>query len=236
MTYKVIQTEKIIEGVSSILNERGIEHTTHHRKYGAHGPLRVARKEYVCIDLKGLDTTILGDGVTPQLRLYTSHDKSAAFRIMLGAFRWVCWNGLSCGEFAYSQRVIHRIGPTADSKLGEIPDRINGAIDFLQGEFVELMEDTTSAIITDEQAIQIIGSLHLSDAIKRRAIWCHFHPRRTGDISHQNNLWGLWNNVNESIREKSRRGSDAVGMTASFKPMADNDKVLNDIIILNSAA
>lgn len=232
MTYKTIETQAIVESVTDLLNIRNIEHDVFQRHYGLPG----SGKEYVCINLKGMDTTILGDGVTPQLRMYTSHDKSAAFRIMLGAFRWVCWNGLSCGDFAYSQRVIHRVGPTADSKLGEIPERVSGAIDFLQGEFVELVEDTASAAITDEQAIDIIGSLHLSDAVKRRAIWCHYNPRRTGDISHKNNLWGLWNNVNESIREKSRRGADMHGITNSFKPMADNDKILSDIIILNDAA
>jgi len=214
-TYKIINVADINNNqIVPVLEDRGINFKLDHRRYGH-------AKEYLCYTLTDLEMQVNGDLVTPQLRVYTANDGTAAFRIMLGCIRFVCWNGLSAGDFLYSQRVVHRVGPTADSKLAEISNRIDGALDYLTNDFNAELNEVSGVPLTDEQAIQVIGSLPVSDSVKRRAIWCHFNPRRSADAL-QKNLWGVWNNVNEALREKSK------GFTAVSK----NDSLLTDITAL----
>lgn len=221
-TYQLIETSDLITKTVDILNEQGLPYRAHRASFGPEDK----RKDHIIIDLPSLTNTVLGDEVIPQIRVLNSYDKSAACRIMLGAFRMVCFNGLAFGDFLYSQRIVHRTGPTADSKLDSFPEMLHNSLIVLQSDWKDEVEELASKQLDVEQQIQVIGSLPVSDGVKHRAINRTFFPRRKADQHHQGNLWGLWNNVNESLREKSR-GESAVKA---------NDKLLEDIIILAEAA
>lgn len=216
MTYKHISTQEIDSEISKALQEMGQSFTSNAYSWGG------GKKERLVYDLYGLGVKVDGDMVTPQIHVSTANDGSGAFRINLGLLRWLCENGLQAGDFLYSQRVVHREGPTAESKLAEMPDRIYSAVQALRSGFFDEVRAYGEAQITDEQAYQIIGSLPVSKRVRDQAIYHHARPRRSGDWRNTPNLWMLWNNVNESLREKSK----------GFTAVKQNDRLMSDIAAL----
>lgn len=211
--FKRIETESVLSAVEKAIEDQGLSF----RKVS-----RRADINYYVYHFEDLNTEINGDMVTPSLRIINNNDQKTAFRIMTGCLRWVCMNGLSAGDLFYSQRIIHREGQTFDDKLHDIPFRVAASLDYLQNHFKDDIESMSQTIELD-QAIQIIGNLKVPDKVKRKALYHLFYPRRSEDAQHNLNLWGLWNNVNESLREKSG------GTKAAIKT---NDQLLSDIKIL----
>lgn len=234
-TYKFIDTTDVHLDIANAMHKHGLEFTTDYKKFGKvrHNVTEkwgeefiTPRQEYIAYKVTNRTVYVNGDEINPVLWFRNSYDKTLSAQLMLGAWRRACWNGCVLGELTFRQRIIHRTGPTADAKLAELPSQIDDAIAALLGDGIGAMEDMAATSITDEQAVQVIGSLNVSDSVKRQALYRYLvQPRREADRLQQGNLWGLWNVVNEALRDKSK-GHAAVQA---------NVKLMDDINILAAA-
>lgn len=201
-TYTRIDSSSIDTVISSELESRGIEFTRalQHR-VGTRNT-----KHCIVYTLHSVEGLRFGDSrVTPQIYVFNSYQKESALTILVGFLRAVCSNGMVVGEDTFSTRIIHRTGPTLSRKVNEIQTGIAAAIDFINsGELQRLTDDLYDTEITVDQGISIISSLPVPKRAREDAlaIWTEARYRRYEDS--ENNVWSLWNIVNECMRTRSR--------------------------------
>jgi len=161
------------------------------------------------------------DGLLPQITVINSTDKSSAFKIVGGVFRLVCTNGLVAGQIFDQERIIHRQGPTFERKYDSLPDRIVALIEdtvVAAQEFQELAEQQ----LTEERMIQVAGNITMSKAAKTKTIAAILLPETRREADRGNNVWTLFNLINENLRKYSS--------TTAYTE--HNDKLLENIQLL----
>lgn len=219
MSYQPINTNEIKLQLSNIFNNMGLQHYLTENKFNS--------RDILIYQFPSFNTIVNTDGITPTLRLLNSHDGSMAFRIMVGCIRWVCTNGLAAGDMLYSQRIIHTAGPTLDQKLNDLPNQVAAALHYLQYEFADDIADLVNINLSENQSINIIGNLNVPKKVKDTSIFRLYKPRRQEDYTQQHTVWGLLNNVNESLRERS---------PITVSRFEQNDRLLADIVELAKVA
>jgi len=197
-TYRRIPTKSITSTVESALSHIGKYDRVRHDGHGT--------KHMIVWDLLDQVTEINGDMITPRIILYNSYEKECALTVHIGFFRWVCSNGLFSGESTFSTRIVHRVGDICEEKLDELYTGVAAAIKYItSGELVRQIESSTSVVLTREQMIRTVCQLpqistRSKDRLIKRVI--NVSDRRLED--QPNNVWTLWNMINEEIRSSSR--------------------------------
>jgi hypothetical protein len=173
------------------------------------------------------------DEVNERLIIQNSYNKTRSFSFMLGAFRWVCSNGLYTGEAIVSYKKIHTgYIPTTElvykalcrytdnsfdtwKQLKEKPLTLDEELEIVEGfEAKELKEETKK------------DRWNINNQIKytaRRRI------ERETSIDNQRNGWGLLNGVNWSIA-RNLYGSSKTSERITANKRLENylvEKVLN---------
>ena len=175
----------------------------------------------VTFKLHDLATNIHGSSIIPTLNFLNSYDGKSALKIGIGLYRMVCSNGLMVGEEYYSEKIIHREGPKVDKFLRELADKIRIAAENMQDILQQLDTDTSRPSESDKQ-IEIVGSLPIPKKAKENTIRQLAYGHRR-ELDRENNVWSLWNIVNENMRQVSRsRWADA----------NNNMRLLEDITLL----
>ena len=129
-----------------------------------------------------------------EIILLNSHDGSSSYQMVAGCFRFVCQNGMVCGDTFQDVRVQHR---------GKVVDNvIEGAYEVLKNfdkvsESREAMEAIT--LSTDEQVAFAEASLPLrfSEKEEKPRVENILHRRRSADNA--NDLWTTFNVVQENL-------------------------------------
>ncbi len=131
---------------------------------------------------------------TNEIILLNSHDGSSSYQMLAGCFRFVCQNGMVCGDTFQDVRVQHR---------GKIVDNvIEGAYEVLKN-FDKVSESREAmAAITlsaDEQMAFAEASLPLRFSEKEQKPRAKhiLHRRRSADNA--NDLWTTFNVVQENL-------------------------------------
>lgn len=133
------------------------------------------------------------DGVN-EIILLNSHDGSSSYQMLAGCFRFVCSNGMICGDTYQDVRVQHR---------GNVVDNvIEGAYEVLKNfDKVSESRETMLAITLSEDEQQAFAKAALplrfseSDELpKEKAV---LMPRRSADRA--NDLWTTFNVVQENL-------------------------------------
>jgi len=198
-TYREISTTNIIETVNAALVTAG---TVSVRTIKGRNT-----KHMIQWDLLDHTTRINGDLVTPRIFLYNSYQKECALSLHIGFLRAVCNNGLFVGDATYATRILHRSGATCEQKLDDLYLGVAAAIQFItSGELVRQMEAATSKRLSTAEMLLITAQLsHLSKRSKLRVVDQIIRPaHRLRDEDRDNNVWTLWNMINEEIRNSSR--------------------------------
>ena len=202
-TYTRIESADINSTIENTLTTRGIEFTSRLQ----HRVAARTTKHCIVYTLHSIQGLRYGDtAVTPQIYVFNSYAKESALTIMVGFLRAVCSNGMVVGEDLYSTRIIHRTGPTLDQKVSQIETGIAAAVDIIQsGEIQRLVDELVSMQVSADQGISIVGSLPIPKRVKEHAMnkWAGPHSYRRPEDS-DNNLWTLWNIINEIMRLRSR--------------------------------
>lgn len=131
-----------------------------------------------------------------EIILLNSHDGTSSYQMLAGMFKFVCHNGLVCGDITADIRVPHK---------GDVTDHvIEGAYEVLQGfEQVQASRDAMRAIALDsgEEAILARAALALKydDPTRPTPVTEAqvLAPRRIED--RKPDLWSAFNRIQENL-------------------------------------
>jgi len=165
-------------------------------------------------------------GEANEIILLNSHDGTSSYQMLAGMFRFVCSNGLVCGDTVADVRVPHK-GDVA----GQV---IEGAYQVLHG-FDRALESRESmqAITLDEGEAEVFAraalSLKYDDPDKPAPITESqiLMPRRFDD--RRPDLWMTFNRIQENLTKGGLRGRSANGRRQQTRPVQgiDSDIRLN---------
>ena len=165
-------------------------------------------------------------GEANEIILLNSHDGTSSYQMLAGMFRFVCSNGLVCGDAVADVRVPHK-GDVA----GQV---IEGAYQVLHG-FAPALESRESmqAITLDEGEAEVFAraalSLKYDDPDKPAPITESqiLMPRRFDD--RRPDLWMTFNRIQENLTKGGLSGRSANGRRQQTRPVQgiDSDVRLN---------
>nr|WP_312988941.1 DUF932 domain-containing protein [Comamonas koreensis] len=165
-------------------------------------------------------------GEANEIILLNSHDGTSSYQMLAGMFRFVCSNGLVCGDTVADVRVPHK-GDVA----GQV---IEGAYQVLHG-FDRTLESRESmqAITLDEGEAEVFAraalSLKYDDPDKPAPITESqiLMPRRFDD--RRPDLWSVFNRTQENLTKGGLHGRSANGRRQQTRPVhgIDSDIRLN---------
>ena len=156
-----------------------------------------------------------------EIILLNSHDGSSSFQILAGMFRFVCSNGMVCGNTLSDMRVRHN-----GDVVGEV---INGAFKVLDGfESVTAEREAMQSVTVNdgEQAAFARAALALkydeeegAAPVTERQVLA---PRRFED--NRPDLWTAFNRVQENLMKGGIRGRNAAGRPMTTRPVNGIDQ------------
>ncbi|MBS0225961.1 MAG: DUF945 domain-containing protein [Proteobacteria bacterium] len=161
-----------------------------------------------------------------EIILLNSHDGTSSYQMMAGQFRFVCANGLVCGDTVADVRVPHK-GDVA----GQV---IEGAFEVLQGfERVQESRDLMRAVTLDDGESEVFAraalALKYDDPDKPAPITESqiLSPRRFED--RRPDLWSVFNRTQENLIKGGLHGRSANGRRQQTRPVQgiDSDIRLN---------
>lgn len=193
-TYQQLDHNQAIAKVETALKQAGVNYTTHYQTLSVNK---------LAVHFRFADYSLHGmGGLTPQITVINSTDKTRAFKLIGGVFRLICSNGLVAGEVFDQERIIHRVGKTFDHKWNSLPQRIVAMIDNIVlacQEFEELQNHT----LTEEQMVTITANIRMGKKAKQKAIEDIVFQDQRREADSQNNVWTLYNIINENLRKHS---------------------------------
>lgn len=159
-------------------------------------------------------------GEANEIILLNSHDGTSSYQMLAGMFRFVCSNGLVCGDTVADVRVPHK-GDVA----GQV---IEGAYQVLHG-FDRALESRESmqAITLDEGEAEVFAraalSLKYDDPDKPAPITESqiLMPRRFDD--RRPDLWMTFNRIQENLTKGGLSGRSANGRRQQTRPVQGID-------------
>jgi hypothetical protein len=209
-SYLKIETAQIIDVISKELKDLGIAST-----HTSHG--------YGTIDQWYLNDISLNDGrseLKGQIYLRNAEVPGTALMLYVGAYRFICANGLVLG-IGDGGRLIHRPGPKADDFLEGAAAMIRNSLIDLKGDLQETIDETQSLEVLDP--ISIVGNLPIQLSVKDTVINNIFWKNTRENTS---NVWGLYNELNEQIRRRSKKSSTAlvkdIGLVENIQILAND--------------
>ena len=163
-----------------------------------------------------------------EIMLLNSHDGTSSYQMLAGMFRFVCSNGLVCGDTVADVRVPHK-GDVA----GHV---IEGAFEVLSGfERVQRIAATLMRAITlDEGEAEVFAraalALKYDDPDNKPAPITESQilmPRRFDD--RRPDLWSVFNRTQENLTKGGLHGRSANGRRQQTRPVQgiDSDVRLN---------
>ena len=163
----------------------------------------------------------INDTEANEVILLNSHDGTSSYQMVAGLLRFVCMNGLVCGETVTDVRVRHK---------GQIVDNvIEGAFEVLDGfKLVREVRDDMRAITLAPAEAAAFGRAALAlkyepDATKPAPITETqlLAPRRTADAG--SDLWSTFNRVQENIVQGGLTMKSTNGRRMTTRAVADID-------------
>lgn len=160
----------------------------------------------------------------PEIILLNSHDGSSSYQMLPGLFRFVCQNGLVCGETFGEVRVPHK---------GNVVEKvIEGAYEVL-GIFdgVEEKRDAMQSLLLPPPAQQAFAKAALTYRFgeEHQPVTASqiLTPRRWQD--EKNDLWTVFNRLQENLSKGGLSGRSAQGKRSRIRAVngIDGDIKLN---------
>lgn len=155
-----------------------------------------------------------------EIVLLNSHDGTSSYQMLAGMFRFVCSNGLVCGDTVADVRVPHK-GDVA----GQV---IEGAYEVLSGfDRVQASRDAMRAITLDDGESEVFARAALAlkyDDPDRPAPVTESQilmPRRFDD--RRPDLWSVFNRTQENLLRGGLRGRSVNGRRQTTRPVQGID-------------
>ena len=156
-----------------------------------------------------------------EIILLNSHDGTSSYQMLAGMFRFVCKNGLVCGDTVADLRIPHK-----GDVVGQV---IEGAYDVLDGfDLVRERRDEMRAITLDRGEAEVFAhaalSLKYDDPATPAPITESqlLMPRRRDDD--RPDLWSAFNRVQENLTQGGLTGRNANGQRQRTRPIQGIDQ------------
>jgi hypothetical protein len=181
-------------------------------------PFMVAQTRVRCFDRREFTKHMLRlrrpDQITGkeanEIVLLNSHDGTSSYQLLAGMFRFVCQNGMVCGDITSDLRVPHK-GNVVDRVIEGVYTVLDGfdrAIEQREGmKDVVLARDEQNAFATAALALRYDPQDDESTAPIEAAQL--LRPRRFEDRT--DDLWTTFNRVQENMMRGGLRGRSATG-------------------------
>lgn len=162
------------------------------------------------------------DREVPEIILLNSHDGTSSYQMIAGMFRFVCTNGLVCGDVLEDVKVRHK---------GNVVDGvIQGAFDVLDGfDLVREVRDDLQAITLNDREARVFADAALQlrydvTDIKPAPITADavLAPRRRDDTGMD--LWTVFNRTQENMIRGGQVGRNAAGRRARTREVTGIDQ------------
>lgn len=167
-----------------------------------------------------------------EIILLNSHDGTSSYQMLAGMFRFVCSNGLVCGDTVADLRIPHK-----GDVIGQV---IEGAYDVLDGfELVRERQEGMRAITLDHDESEVFAraalSLKYDDPVKPAPITETqlLQPRRQDD--NWPDLWSTFNRVQENLVQgglSARTANGRRNRTRAIQGIDQNVKINRALWIL----
>lgn len=158
-----------------------------------------------------------------EIILLNSHDGSSSYQMLAGMFRFVCNNGLVCGDVLADVRIPHK-----GDVIGQVVDGAYAVRDGfkLVDEHRDAMRATTLTSGEQEVFAQAALSLKYESLATPVPITPAqlLVPRRLEDDSPD--LWSAYNRVQENLTQGGLHGRTATGRRHSTRPIQGIDQNL----------
>lgn len=181
--------------------------------------------------LRNANIAVQGVGeYVPEIVLINSHMGSAAFKLLLGAYRFYCANGIVCGDTYTTESVRHSgfADSEAEAAIARMVDRAPRVIEAIEGfRTVQLAEPERIAFA--ESAIELIKDEDEKFAIQPAAL---LRTRRYEDRTDAS-LWGMFNVIQENVIKGGFRRTEAA--TGYRAPRARAIKSVDRNLAVNRA-
>jgi hypothetical protein len=182
-----------------------------------------SKREYTkhMLRLRHADT-IIGDEAN-EIVMLNSHDGTSSYQMLAGVLRFVCQNGIVAGENVVNIRVHH--------KGNIVQNVINGAFDVLDGfDLIREQKEGMQAVTLnrDEQHAFARSALALrydrtdADTLAPITDSQLLNTRRFED--RRDDLWTVFNRVQENLTKGGLRGRSASGRAMSTRPVTGIDQ------------
>jgi Domain of unknown function (DUF932). len=153
-----------------------------------------------------------------EIILVNSHDGSSAYQMLAGVFRFVCQNGMVCGDTIQDVRVPHK---------GDVVGRvIEGAFSVLdQFEKVDELKGQMQSQSVTHGEQQVFARAALALRYDEEAPVSEdqvLEPRRHADQAPD--VWSLFNRVQENLVRGGLRGRSSNGRRQTTRPIAGIDQ------------
>lgn len=156
-----------------------------------------------------------------EIVLLNSHDGTSSYQLLAGLLRFVCANGLVCGDVVADVRVPHK---------GDVSGQvIEGAYTVLDGfDLVREHRDAMRAITLQPREAEVFAhaalALKYDDPVKPAPITETqlLAPRRLDDD--RPDLWTTFNRVQENLTRGGLYGRSAAGRRQSTRPILGIDQ------------
>ncbi|KHK48540.1 hypothetical protein PI87_27870 [Ralstonia sp. A12] len=156
-----------------------------------------------------------------EIILLNSHDGTSSYQMLAGMFRFVCKNGLVCGDTVADVRVPHK-GDVA----GQV---IEGAYEVLRGfQSLEASRDAMHAITLDAGESEVFARAALAlkyDGPSKPAPITETQvlaPRRLDDD--RSDLWSVFNRTQENLVQGGLAGRSTNGRRQRTRPVQGIDQ------------
>jgi hypothetical protein len=178
------------------------------------------RREYTRHMLRLRHASQINGAEANEIILLNSHDGSSSYQMLAGMLRFVCTNGLVCGDSFTDIRVPHR---------GKVADHvIEGAYKVLQGfERTEESREAMQSITLSDGEAEVFARSALAlkyDDGKALPITESqiLEPRRSDDQG--SDLWSIFNRVQENFVKGGLMGRSASGRSQRTRPVRGIDQ------------
>jgi len=217
--YQSVSTPDLLAKFEEVATKRGLDFEIKNltRKPSAKSTVHAFQVTF------GSEFELFGSKVSPRVLIKNSYRGESALTIQVGLYRFVCSNGLVLGETCFKEKIIHIKGQTIEMKLAELGSRIEAALEWIDTKMKAAIEEKTAMTLSPEKAVEIVSQLKVSKRIKASVATLIENPIALRPEDRGNNVFSLWNIVNEQIRKSSR---------SPLREMERNERLLENILDL----
>jgi len=179
------------------------------------------RREFTKHMIRLRHASQIDGGEADEIILLNSHDGTSSYQMLAGMFRFVCQNGLVCGDTVADVRVPHK---------GNVAEQvIEGAYAVLQGfGQAQASRDAMQAVTLDEGEAQVFAhsalALKYDDPTRPAPVTEAqiLSPKRAADA--HADLWSVMNRVQENLIKGGLSGRTANGRRQQTRPVQGIDQ------------